>query len=81
VYGTNTNLQGIELPPISGRRRVCYRFDAIPMVEGQYYVTVAVHPKVGPEYHRLDRAVSFKVFSEAADHGVLHLTPRFEVSE
>jgi hypothetical protein len=25
--------------------------------------------------------VSFKVFSEAADHGVLHLTPRFEVSE
>jgi ABC-2 type transport system ATP-binding protein len=81
VYGTNTQLQGIELPPISGRRRVCYRFDAIPMVEGQYYVTVAVHPKVGPEYHRLDRAVSFKVFSEGADHGVLHLTPRFEVSE
>jgi len=25
--------------------------------------------------------VSFKVFSKAADHGVLHLTPRFEVSE
>jgi hypothetical protein len=25
--------------------------------------------------------VSFKVFSEAADHGVLHLTPHFEVSE
>ena len=44
-------------------------------------MTVAVHPKVGPEYHRLDRAVSFKVFSEAADHGVLYLTPQIEVSE
>ena len=81
VYGTNTALQGVELPPISGRRRLCYRFDSIPMVEGQYYVTVAVHPKVGPEHHRLDRAVSFKVFSDAADEGVLHLTPQFEVSE
>jgi ABC-2 type transport system ATP-binding protein len=81
VYGTNTRLQAIELPPISGRRRVAFRFDQIPMVEGQYYVTVAVHPGVGPEYHRLDRAVSFKVFSDAADDGVLHLSPTVEVSE
>ena len=81
VYGTNTELQRVALPPISGRRRLSYRFDSIPMVEGQYYVTVAVHPKVGPEYHRLDRAVSFKVFSKAVDDGVLHLTPRIEVSE
>jgi hypothetical protein len=51
------------------------------MVEGQYYVTVAVHPRVGPEYHRLDRVVSFKVVSDAADDGVLHLIPRFEVIE
>jgi ABC-2 type transport system ATP-binding protein len=81
VYGTNTELQGIELPTIAGRRSVHYHFDGIPMVEGQYYVTVAVHPRVGPEYHRLDRAVSFKVFSDGTEDGVLHLAPRFEVSE
>jgi ABC-2 type transport system ATP-binding protein len=81
VYGTNTALQGADLPPISDRRRVRYCFDSIPMVEGQYYVTVAVHPRVGPEYHRLDRVVSFKVVSDAADDGVLHLSPRFEVVE
>jgi hypothetical protein len=51
------------------------------MVEGQYYVTVAVHPKVGAEYHRLDRIVSFKVVSDAADDGVLYLAPRLEVVE
>jgi ABC-2 type transport system ATP-binding protein len=81
VYGTNTKLQGIDLPPLEGRRRVKFLFDDLPMVEGQYYVTTAVHPKVGPEYHRLDRAVSFKVYSDAADVGVLHLSPRFEVAE
>ncbi len=81
VYGTNTNVQGIELEPLEGRRRLRFLFDNIPMVEGQYYVTAAVHPRVGPEYHRLDRAVSFKVYSDAADVGVLHLSPRFEVAE
>ncbi|HZD67425.1 MAG TPA: ABC transporter ATP-binding protein [Actinomycetes bacterium] len=81
VYGTNTNLQRIELAPLEGRRRLRFRFDSIPMVEGQYYVTVAVHPRVGPEYHRLDRVVSFKVYSDAVDDGVLHLAPRFEVVE
>jgi ABC-2 type transport system ATP-binding protein len=81
VYGTNSALQAIELPSISGRRRLRCCFDSIPMVEGQYYVTVAVHPRVGPEYHRLDRVVSFKVVSDAADDGVLHLIPRFEVIE
>lgn len=81
VYGTNTNVQGVELAPLAGRRRLRFLFDSIPMVEGQYYVTAAVHPRVGPEYHRLDRAVSFKVYSDAADVGVLHLSPRFEVVE
>ncbi len=79
VYGTNTKLLGIPLAPLVDRRRIRYLFDNIPMVEGEYYVTVAVHPQVGPEYHRLDRAVSFKVSSDAAEDGVLHLIPRFEV--
>ncbi len=35
----------------------------VHLVEGPYHVTVAVHPQVGPEYHRLDRAVSFKVLT------------------
>jgi hypothetical protein len=42
-------------------------------------VTVAVHPRVGPEYHRLERTVGFRVFSPADDHGVVHMTPRVEV--
>lgn len=79
VFGTNTNIERIDLPPLSGCRRVRYRFDAIPMVEGQYYVTVAVHPKVGPEYHRLDRAAAFKVFSDSGSAGVVHLTPKFDL--
>jgi ABC-2 type transport system ATP-binding protein len=79
LYGTNTKIERIPLPALSGRRRVRWRFDAIPVVEGQYYVTVAVHPAVGPEYHRLDQAASFKVFSDANTAGVVALTPQFLV--
>lgn len=79
VYGTNSHIERIDLPPVSGRHRVRYRFDALPMVEGQYYVTVAVHPRVGPEYHRLDRVATFKVLSDAGSTGVVHMTPILDI--
>ncbi len=79
VYGTNTTLLDTPLEPLHGHRRVRFSFRDIPLVEGQYFVTVAVHPKVGPEYHRLDRKVGFKVFSTSDMDGVVHMTPAFEV--
>jgi ABC-2 type transport system ATP-binding protein len=79
VYGTNSVLQSVTLPPIKDHCTVRYRFDEIPLVEGQYHVTVAVHPVVGPEYHRLDRVVAFKVFSDLNDDGVVYMRPKLEV--
>ena len=55
IYGTNTVLQNLAVAPISGSRTVRFRFDQLPVAEGQYFVTLAVHPKTGPDYHRIDR--------------------------
>jgi len=79
VYGTNTGLMNVSLDPLDGRRRVRFTFRDIPLVEGQYFVTVAVHPRVGPEYHRLDRTVGFRVYSSAEGDGVVHMAPTLEV--
>ncbi|MHB8341588.1 MAG: ABC transporter ATP-binding protein [Mycobacteriales bacterium] len=80
IYGTNSRLLGTSLGPIQDRRRVRFNFQDIPIVEGQYWVTVALHEGDGDrEYHRLDRTVSFKVFSTAGDLGVLHLSPNLEL--
>lgn len=80
MYGTNTQLMGVELPRVEGRRRLRFNFGAIPMVEGQYYVTVAVHNTSETEqYHRLERTTSFRVFSASSEHGVLHMNSAFEV--
>jgi ABC-2 type transport system ATP-binding protein len=80
IYGTNTNLQGFQLPPISDRKRIRFNFGDIPMVEGQYFVTVALHNRdETAEYHRLERHSSFRVFSAPTEHGVLHMNSTFEV--
>ena len=66
-----------DLDLVAGGGTLRFRFKDIPLVEGQYYVTVAVHPRVGPEYHRLDRTATLQAsISDAGEDGVLHLTPR-----
>ena len=79
LHGTNTVLQGMELAPVTGRRTVRFAFDMLPLVEGQYWVTAAVHPAVGPDYHRVERGASFQVSSRSLDAGVVALSPKIEV--
>jgi ABC-2 type transport system ATP-binding protein len=79
AYGTNTVLQGIELAPVSGRHTVRFSFDMLPLADGQYFVTAAVHPKAGPDYHRIERGATFQVSSRSRDAGVVALSPKIEV--
>ncbi len=80
VYGTNTAMRDIPLGTLSGRCRVSFDFGPIPMVEGQYFVTVGVHSRDEQvQYVWLERQVSFKVFSLSVDSGVLHLDPAIHV--
>ena len=80
VFGTNTKLQQLSLPPIDGPRRVRFTFDEIPMIEGQYMVTVALHSRDEVEqYHRVERIASFRVFSPPTVAGVLHMKTAFEI--
>jgi ABC-2 type transport system ATP-binding protein len=79
IYGTNTTLQDVAVEPVRGSRTVRFRFDQLPVADGQYFVTLAVHPKTGPDYHRIDRAMSFQVDNSANDPGVLALSPKIEI--
>jgi ABC-2 type transport system ATP-binding protein len=80
VYGTNTAMRDVALGTVDGRRRVRFGFGPIPMIEGQYFITVAVHSRDEQvQYHWLERQVSFKVFSLSIDTGVLHLDPTIEI--
>ena len=80
VYGTNTELRGIDLGAVDGRRRVSFTFLALPMIEGQYFVTTGIHNRgdtVRYDWH--ERTVAFKVFNPTGEPGVLHLNTEIDV--
>jgi ABC-2 type transport system ATP-binding protein len=79
VYGTNTHLLDVPTPALEGPGSFAFSVDKLPVVEGQYYVTVAVHPRLGPEWHRVDRGTVVRVRTSWSEDGVVHLAPRFEV--
>jgi len=80
MYGTNTALRNVDLGRVQGRRRLRIDFGPIPMVEGQYFVTLAAHSRDElTQYHWLERQLSFKVFNAGGEAGVLHLNPTIEV--
>jgi ABC-2 type transport system ATP-binding protein len=80
VYGTNTRLQDMKLPPIDGDVRVRCTFEEIPMIEGQYTLSVNLHSTdEAEEYHHLERIASFRVFSPPNAVGMLHVNTAFEI--
>ncbi|HEY3717559.1 MAG TPA: ABC transporter ATP-binding protein [Jatrophihabitantaceae bacterium] len=80
VYGTNTVAQRMALSPVRGEHGVRFSFDDLPLAEGQYFVTVAVHPEIGADFHRIERAASFQVRSDAKDAGVVAMTPKIQIT-
>jgi ABC-type polysaccharide/polyol phosphate transport system ATPase subunit len=69
-YGTNTGLEDYEPVSIEGRGRVVFRIERLNLVNGTYYLDLAVHKRDGYpfDYHR--NMYSFLVSSPCRDEGV-----------
>jgi ABC-2 type transport system ATP-binding protein/lipopolysaccharide transport system ATP-binding protein len=69
-YGTNTNLEDYEPISLHGEGRVVFRIERLNLVNGTYYLDVAVHKRDGYpfDYHR--NLYSFLVSSTCRDVGV-----------
>jgi ABC-2 type transport system ATP-binding protein len=78
-FGSNSKMLGLELEPVQGTRVVRFRFPHLNLAEGNYHITLAVHPETGPEYHRLSRVGRFRVVDSHAQTGPVHLVPGIEV--
>ena len=80
VYEAST-VDLIEAPhgALDGSIRLRLVFPRVPLAEGQYFITASVHPEVGPDYHRLERAAFFKVLTAQRQEGLVHMPPRVTV--
>jgi ABC-2 type transport system ATP-binding protein len=82
IFGTDTATHQVALGGVKGQRRLRFDFGAIPMVEGQYFVSAAVHSRDKTvRYHSADHQASFKVFSGVDELGLIHLDTRIVLDD
>jgi len=69
-YGTNTNLEEYQAIALRGEGRVVFRIERLGLVNGTYYLDVAVHKRDGYPYDYHKNLYSFLVSSTLRDVGV-----------
>ncbi len=72
-YGTNTKLEGYKPLSIQGEGKVTCRIEKLNLINGTYYLDVAVHKKDGYPYDYHRNLYSFLVSSISRDEGIARL--------
>jgi len=78
-YGSNTEIEGIFIPPLGEEGIVEVLLERLDFIEGTYYLDVAVHAKDGYPYDYQSRLYSFAVNSEIKDVGVFRIPHRWTI--
>jgi len=79
-YGTNTHLEEYRPRSFEGRGRVSFRIDRLNLINGTYYLDVAVHQADGTPYDYHRNLYSFLVSSLHKDVGISRLAHRWKFS-
>jgi ABC-2 type transport system ATP-binding protein len=75
IYGTNTQLMGIRLPTLTGRKTFEVHLRNVFLGAGQYQVHGALAVWSGPQIDRLTQGASFTVESDGRSVGFLGSEP------
>jgi len=80
-YGTNTNIEDLEPKHFEGEGKVVFRIERLNLINGTYYLDVAVHKRDGYPYDYHQNLYSFLVSSAAhKDVGISRLSHAWEFS-
>ena len=79
VFGTNTDLYGVDLGRVSGRRMVTFVFPDVPLLDGTYAVTIGLHTKGGLVYDSWEQLRRFEVAAPGREIGLVRLPVAIEV--
>ena len=76
-YGTNTDIERFEAGSLQGTGTVRFEIPALNLIEGSYYLDLAVHRLDGYPYDYQRGLVQFRTTSPVADVGVARLPHRW----
>jgi len=69
-YGTNTHLEKYESQSIDGEGKIIFRIEKMNLINGTYYLDLAVHKKDGYPYDYHRNLYSFLISSTCKDVGI-----------
>ena len=81
VYGTNSQIQGLDLGVLDGRHRISMHFDDVPLLDGSYAVTMGVHTEGGLIYDNWEQRRHFEVAVAGRSIGLVNVPVRMEVAK
>jgi ABC-2 type transport system ATP-binding protein/lipopolysaccharide transport system ATP-binding protein len=79
-YGTNTNLEDYEPVVLQGEGKAACRIEKLNLINGTYYLDVAVHKRDGYPYDYHRNLYSFLVSSTLKDVGIARLPHKWTFS-
>jgi lipopolysaccharide transport system ATP-binding protein len=79
-FGTNTKIQKIEIPQIKGRGVMSIHISKLPLLQGKYLLTTAIHD-VKKTYDWHDKRYPFNVVTTTQSEGLVHLECTFKLEE
>ncbi|MBF0171391.1 MAG: ABC transporter ATP-binding protein [Nitrospinae bacterium] len=79
-YGGNTDIERLHIPRMERPGVARVHFDSLPLVEGGYTFSVAIHAKDGHAYDYHDQMHPFSVRSKVKDVGAFRPPHRWEIA-
>ena len=81
VFGWNTKLLDVDVAPIEGSGDVTFHFESIPLLDGDYKVTIGVHTEdEGTVYDWVDQQHSFEVMYPGSASGIVFAPAKVSVT-
>ncbi|MFC2165345.1 ABC transporter ATP-binding protein [Acidobacteriota bacterium] len=80
-YGTNTDLEEYEAKSIEGEGKVIFHIQKMNLINGTYYLDLAIHKKDGYPYDYHRNLYSFMISSSCKDVGISRPDHSWEFSE
>lgn len=77
-FGTNTELKNAPVESVEGVGHIDLLIEKIPMIEGKFLLTVAVHSKDNIHYDWRDKRYSFNVARSGRDAGLFDIPCKWD---
>jgi ABC-2 type transport system ATP-binding protein len=72
LFGTNTAILGVDVPPADGDGEMSFEFPRVPLLDGTYLVTLAIQTvDEGTVYDWWEQHLTFQVMNPARTHGLV----------